>query len=124
MVSADEEGLRQILNNLIDNGIKYSANSGTVTITWRADGSTAIIQVRDEGQGISSEFLPRVFERFFRVDSARSRELGGTGLGLSIVKHLVQTFGGSVDVESALREGTVFTVTLPLAISQADPSVP
>ena len=124
VVSADEEGLRQILNNLIDNGIKYSANSGTVTITWHADGSTAIIQVRDEGQGISSEFLPRVFERFFRVDSARSRELGGTGLGLSIVKHLVQTFGGSVDVESALREGTVFTVTLPLAISQADPSVP
>lgn len=74
-----------------------------------------VIDVRDTGVGIAPEYLPRVFERFFRVDKARSRELGGTGLGLAIVKHLAQSFGGTVRVESELGEGSVFTVKLPLA---------
>lgn len=113
LVSADEEGVRQILNNLIDNAIKYSPEAGTVSVTWRLEDTNACIEVRDTGPGISAEFLPRLFERFFRVDKARSRELGGTGLGLSIVKHLAQSFGGGVEVESQVGEGTVFTVTLP-----------
>ncbi|MCH2211346.1 MAG: ATP-binding protein [Fuerstiella sp.] len=114
-VKADEEGLRQILNNLIDNAIKYSPISSTVNVLWHVENATAVIQVSDTGQGIAPEFLPRVFERFFRVDKARSRALGGTGLGLSIVKHLAQSFGGSVDVRSQVGTGTVFTVRLPIA---------
>ncbi|MCH2203973.1 MAG: ATP-binding protein [Fuerstiella sp.] len=114
-VKADEEGLRQILNNLIDNAIKYSPISSTVNVLWHVENSTAVIQVSDTGQGIAPEFLPRVFERFFRVDKARSRALGGTGLGLSIVKHLAQSFGGSVNVCSQIGIGTVFTVRLPIA---------
>jgi len=114
-VSADAEGLRQILNNLIDNAIKYTPDGGTVTLTCRHDQTDVIIQVRDTGIGIESELLPRVFERFYRVDKARSREVGGTGLGLSIVKHLTQSFGGQVDVSSQPGEGTVFTVVLPAA---------
>ena len=74
-----------------------------------------VIEVRDTGVGIGAEHLPRLFERFFRVDKARSRELGGTGLGLAIVKHLSQSFGGSVGVDSEPGQGSVFTVTLPLA---------
>lgn len=114
-VQADEEGVRQILNNLVDNALKYTPERGEVTIAWRSDESMAIVEVRDTGIGIATEHLSRVFERFYRVDKARSRELGGTGLGLSIVKHLAQSFGGSVDVESHLGEGTVFTVRLPQA---------
>ena len=111
---ADEEGVRQILNNLIDNAIKYTPEGGEVVVSASRDGSMALIEVRDTGIGIAAEHLPRVFERFYRVDKARSRELGGTGLGLSIVKHLTQSFGGSVDVESRPGEGTAFTVRLPL----------
>ncbi len=114
-VRADEEGIRQILNNLIDNAVKYTPAGGEVTVGWRAEGPLAVIEVRDTGIGIAAEYLPRVFERFYRVDRARSRELGGTGLGLSIVKHLAQSFGGSVSVESRRGEGSVFTVKLPLA---------
>lgn len=117
LVLVDEEGLRQILNNLIDNAIKYSPSTSSVTVSWTSepDDGMVRIQVRDTGPGIKAEFLPRLFERFFRVDKARSRELGGTGLGLSIVKHLAQSFGGGVEVQSTLGEGTVFTVTLPSA---------
>lgn len=112
-VRADEEGIRQIVNNLIDNAVKYTPDGGTVTVAWRSVDSTAEIEVRDTGIGIPKEHLPRVFERFYRVHKARSRELGGTGLGLAIVKHLAQSFGGSVDVASQLGGGSVFTVTLP-----------
>ena len=115
LVNADDEGLRQILNNLVDNAIKYTPHSGSVTVTCHVDGSAAVIEVRDTGPGIAAEFLPRVFERFYRVDKARSRELGGTGLGLSIVKHLAQAFAGNVDVVSEIGVGTTFTVRLPLA---------
>lgn len=114
-VRADEEGVRQILNNLIDNAIKYTPQGGQVTLGWRSVNGMAVIEVQDTGFGIAPEHLPRLFERFYRVDKARSRELGGTGLGLSIVKHLTQSFGGNVDVESKPGTGSMFTVRLPQA---------
>lgn len=113
-VLADEEGVRQILDNLVDNAIKYTPPGGQVAIGWRVSDSVAVIQVRDTGIGIAAKDLPRVFERFFRVDVARSRQLGGTGLGLSIVKHLTQFFGGTVDVASEPGVGSTFEVRLPL----------
>ena len=115
LVKADEEGLRVILNNLIDNAVKYTPDGGRVTVRWRPDGELVSIDVADTGIGISREEQSRVFERFYRVDKARSRELGGTGLGLSIVKHLAQALGGSVDVQSELGKGSTFSVHLSLA---------
>lgn len=114
-VLADDEAVRQMLDNLIDNAIKYSPVAGEVTVRWYASGSYAKIEVSDTGIGIAKEDQDRLFERFFRVDKARSRELGGTGLGLSIVKHLSQFFGGSVSVESQLGKGSTFRISLPLA---------
>jgi len=114
-VHADEEGLRQILSNLVDNAVKYTPEDGHVSIGWRhVDGQVAI-DVKDTGIGIPVDSQLRIFERFYRVDKARSRELGGTGLGLSIVKHLAQSFGGSVEVTSEPNRGSTFTVRLPLA---------
>jgi two-component system phosphate regulon sensor histidine kinase PhoR len=115
VVRADDEALLQVLNNLVDNAIKYTPAGGTVSIRGRADAGQAVIEVVDTGPGIAPEHHERLFERFYRVDRARSRELGGTGLGLSIVKHLCQAMGGSVAVESALKKGSVFRVRLPLA---------
>jgi two-component system phosphate regulon sensor histidine kinase PhoR len=116
VVAADESALFQILDNLVDNAVKYTPTGGTVTVRWRAleaqrEGE---IEVEDNGIGIAEEHVARLYERFFRVDKARSRELGGTGLGLAIVKHLVQALGGSVHVESRLAQGTRFTIRLPL----------
>jgi two-component system phosphate regulon sensor histidine kinase PhoR len=115
VVRADDEALLQVLNNLVDNAIKYTPAGGTVSIRGRADSGQAVIEVADTGPGIAPEHHERLFERFYRVDRARSRELGGTGLGLSIVKHLCQAMGGSVAVESSLKKGSVFRVRLPLA---------
>lgn len=113
-VVADPEGLRVILNNLVDNAIKYTPDGGSVTVGWKVVEEDYVrLSVTDTGIGIPKDQLPRVFERFHRVDKARSRELGGTGLGLSIVKHLTQSFGGSVAVESKIDHGTSFYVTLP-----------
>ena len=114
-VRADEEALRQILSNLIDNAVKYTPPGGRVTISGRVDGSVVLGEVADTGPGIAPEHQSRVFERFYRVDKARSRELGGTGLGLSIVKHLTQAMGGSVEVKSQVGQGSTFTVRLPAA---------
>jgi len=114
-VRADQEGVRQILDNLVDNALNYTPDEGNVTVACRYEDSMVAIEGRDTGIGIGAEFLPRVFERFFRVDKARSRGLGGTGLGLSIVKHLAQSFHGTVDVASQVGEGTVFSVKLPRA---------
>jgi two-component system phosphate regulon sensor histidine kinase PhoR len=114
-VSADEEGLRTIISNLIDNAIKYTPQGGRVTVRWDTDGQEGWCEVQDTGIGIPKAHHARIFERFYRVDKARSRELGGTGLGLSIVKHLAQAFGGGVRVESQPRAGSTFRVTLPLA---------
>jgi two-component system phosphate regulon sensor histidine kinase PhoR len=118
-VRADEEALRQILSNLIDNAIKYTPAEGRVSIGCGVDNGVAIIEVSDTGAGIPAEHHARLFERFYRVDNARSRELGGTGLGLAIVKHLCQAMGGNVSVSSQVGKGSTFAVRLPLAGSQA-----
>jgi two-component system phosphate regulon sensor histidine kinase PhoR len=112
-VRVDEEGLQAILSNLIDNAIKYTPEGGSVTVKWWEEGDSAVLEVSDTGIGIAEEDQARVFERFFRVDKARSREMGGTGLGLSIVKHLTQSFGGTVGIESELGKGSAFRVELP-----------
>ncbi|MBX9655867.1 PAS domain-containing protein, partial [bacterium] len=119
MVLADVEGLGMIVRNLVDNAIKYTGAGGRVNITMRRDANLLVLEVADTGGGIPPEDLTRIFERFYRVDKARSRELGGTGLGLSIVKHLVQRFAGTVSVRSRLNEGSVFTVSLPRAADSA-----
>jgi two-component system, OmpR family, phosphate regulon sensor histidine kinase PhoR len=114
-VRADHEGVREILDNLIDNAIKYTPEGGTVTVSWDCAKPMCQISVQDTGIGIKPDDQRRVFERFYRVDKARSRELGGTGLGLAIVKHLAQSFGGKVGVASEPGQGSTFTVELPVA---------
>jgi two-component system phosphate regulon sensor histidine kinase PhoR len=113
VVWADEEAIDHILDNLLDNAVKYTPESGSIRLGWRADGDQAALEVADTGIGIPEADLPRVFERFYRVDKARSRELGGTGLGLSIVKHLTQAMHGTVGAASRVGQGTTFTVRLP-----------
>lgn len=115
MVRADEEALLQILSNLIDNAVKYTPPGGRVTVSGRMDGNVVLCEVADTGPGIPVEHQSRVFERFYRVDKARSRELGGTGLGLSIVKHLTQAMGGTVQVTSQIGHGSTFILALPVA---------
>jgi two-component system phosphate regulon sensor histidine kinase PhoR len=111
MVYADSRRLEQMLTNLVDNGIKFSHQNGTVTIRHES-GTHDRILVTDDGDGIPAQHLERLFERFYRVDRARSREMGGTGLGLAIVKHLALLHGGEVTVESELGKGSTFTVHL------------
>ena len=113
VVLADEEALRQILDNLLDNAIKYTPGGGWVRLACGLEPGAISVEVADSGIGIPRDDLPRIFERFYRVDKARSRELGGTGLGLSIVKHLVQSIGGQVTVASRVGEGTTFRLGLP-----------
>ncbi len=111
-VFADPHRLVQMLTNLIDNAIKFNRAGGTVTIKHHRDANDRI-SVADTGEGIPAHHLDRLFERFYRVDRARSRELGGTGLGLAIVKHLAKAHGGEVSVDSRFGEGTQFTIELP-----------
>ncbi|QDT00440.1 HAMP domain-containing sensor histidine kinase [Adhaeretor mobilis] len=114
-VVADEESLRHVLGNLIDNAVKYTPAEGQVSVTAKSLERRVEITVADTGIGIAPEHHERLFERFYRVDRARSRELGGTGLGLSIVKHLCQAMGGEVTVSSEAGKGSEFRVTLPAA---------
>lgn len=118
-VRGDDDGLRTILDNLVSNAMHYTPPGGSVTIRWMVEGDHVALEVQDTGIGIAENDQERVFERFFRVDKARSRELGGTGLGLAIVKHLSQAFGGEVDLQSKLGEGSTFRVCLPLAPQSA-----
>jgi two-component system phosphate regulon sensor histidine kinase PhoR len=123
-VRADMDRLDQVLSNLVDNAIKYGRAGGTVTVgAALSNGSEVEVSVRDDGPGIPPEALERVFERFFRVDKARSREQGGTGLGLSIVKHIVQGHGGRVWAKSELGAGTCFYFTLSREASAQQPSL-
>jgi two-component system phosphate regulon sensor histidine kinase PhoR len=114
-VWADEDAIQEVLENLVDNALKYTPEGGHIAVTWRASEGQAWLEVEDTGIGIPEQDLPRIFERFYRVDKARSRELGGTGLGLSIVKHLVQAMRGAVSATSRLGQGTTFRVQLPQA---------
>ena len=113
-VFCDSEAVHQILTNLMDNALKYTAENGTITITAVSSGKMIEVSVRDTGVGIPAEEQPRLFERFYRVDKARSRELGGTGLGLAIVKHLALSQGGDVHVTSEPGAGSEFSFTLPV----------
>lgn len=112
-VFADPVRLEQMLTNLIDNAIKFNRQGGTVTVNFQQTETSDIISVTDTGEGIPSEHLQRIFERFYRTDRARSREIGGTGLGLAIVKHLGRLHGGEVSVSSTLTKGTTFFIELP-----------
>jgi two-component system phosphate regulon sensor histidine kinase PhoR len=112
---ADPRALEQILLNLLDNAVKYTEPGGRIELVVEEAGPKLRVRVRDTGIGIPEEDLGRIFERFYRVDKARSRALGGTGLGLAIVKHLVQSLGGEISVASRLGEGSIFTFTLPRA---------
>lgn len=125
MVYADARRLEQMLTNLVENGIKFNRENGTVTISYEEDaeaeanqrspvaGRRSKIMVQDSGEGIPAQHLERLFERFYRADRARSREMGGTGLGLAIVKHLARAHGGEVTVTSELGKGSIFTIELP-----------
>jgi two-component system phosphate regulon sensor histidine kinase PhoR len=117
LLRADEARLREVFDNLLDNAVKYSSKKGEVRLQAARRGDETVLSVSDDGIGISQEDLPRIFERFYRADKARSRELGGTGLGLSIVKHIAQLHGGRVEAESELGRGTTIRVVLPLKMA-------
>jgi len=121
-VRADTETLRLIFDNLISNAIRYTPSEGRLWIRARVERSHAVVEVQDTGIGIEPKHQERIFERFYRVDKARSRELGGTGLGLAIVKHLVLALDGEIRLESTPGEGTCFMVRIPLANPMAVPA--
>lgn len=112
-VVADWDRLLQVLTNLLDNAIKFTGEGGTVEVTVGQDGAETMVTVTDSGRGIPEEALPRIFDRFYRVERSRSREAGGTGLGLAIAKHIVEAHGGRIQVASRLGAGTTVTVILP-----------
>jgi len=115
VVLADREAIHQVFSNLIDNALKYGASGGRIILGARSVPHAVEFFVQDFGAGIASEHLPRLFERFYRVDKARSRESGGTGLGLAIAKHIMLAHGGSIRAESELAHGSTFLFTLPIA---------
>jgi two-component system phosphate regulon sensor histidine kinase PhoR len=112
-VWADPQAMRQIMANLLENAARYTPPGGRIDVRSTSASGAVVVEVRDTGMGIPGPHLPRIFERFYRVDAARSRELGGTGLGLAIVKHLVEAHGGRVEAESVLGVGTTIRVRLP-----------
>jgi len=114
-VWADRERLHQVLFNLIGNAVRFSPGGGVVTVSARRRGSRCEVRVADTGPGIPAEHLPHVFERFYRVDPARSRGDGGTGIGLAIARSVVEAHGGRIWAESQVGEGSVFAFDLPLA---------
>lgn len=119
-VDGEAEALNQLVTNLVENAIKYTEEGGKVVVRLSKVGSMATIEVQDTGIGISKEETQRIFERFYRVDRARSRDIGGTGLGLAIVKHIAQVHQGSVTVDSQIGKGSTFIVQLPLAQDSAE----
>lgn len=115
-LQADPKRLEQVMTNLIDNAIKYCPNHSTITVSWsreEIDVPSIVLRVADNGPGIPAKYIDRLFERFYRLDKGRSREMGGTGLGLSIVKHIMQRHNGSVTVESSMGSGTTFICRFP-----------
>ncbi|MEN6371316.1 MAG: ATP-binding protein [Armatimonadota bacterium] len=113
VVHGDKDAIWQVLVNLVDNAVTYTPAGGSVTVSVDKQGGIVTVSVADTGAGIPTADIPRIFERFYRVDKARSRASGGTGLGLSIVKHLVESHGGKVSVKSELGKGSIFTFTIP-----------
>jgi signal transduction histidine kinase len=120
-VLGDRDRLKQLLWNLLDNALRYTPEGGVIALTARRSGAWVELLVADEGPGIAPEHLPHIFDRFYRVDRARSRATGGSGLGLAIVKHIAQAHGGSVEVESTLGSGSTFRVRLPIGLPGAEP---
>ncbi|MEO8440513.1 MAG: ATP-binding protein [Spartobacteria bacterium] len=114
----DEGRLQEVIYNLLDNAVKYSQSGGNIRVAAKREGNEICLSVQDDGAGIPARDLPRIFERFYRADKARHRDLGGTGLGLSIVKHIAHLHGGSVEAESELGRGTIVRVLLPLPVTQ------
>ena len=114
-IRADETRLQEVLYNLLDNALKYTEPGGAIHLRAEKRGDEVVISVEDTGVGIPEADLPRIFERFYRTDKARSRALGGTGLGLAIVKHIAQMHGGRVEAESALQKGTAIRVFMPIS---------
>jgi two-component system sensor histidine kinase SenX3 len=112
-VRGDETQLTSMFSNLVENAVKYTPPGGRVEVTGSSDENEVVVRVSDTGIGIPEEYLGRIFERFYRVDKARSKETGGTGLGLSIVRHIAENHGGRVTVKSTLGEGSTFSVHLP-----------
>lgn len=118
-VAMDAELMEQAVVNLLDNAVKYSPAGSRIEVEARRNQQEICIHVRDQGMGIPSRHLPRLFERFYRVDKARSRNMGGTGLGLAIVKHIIQAHGGQVTVQSVQQRGSTFTLHLPTDLTQS-----
>lgn len=114
-VYADKDKIRQVLVNLIENSIKYGREMGTTKVVVFTHSDSVMIEVADDGIGISSNNLPRLFERFYRVDKSRSREVGGTGLGLAIVKHIIEAHHQTIKVSSEKDKGTVFSFSLSVS---------
>ncbi|MBL0967448.1 MAG: ATPase, partial [Blastomonas sp.] len=113
-IRGDRAQLSQLLHNIVGNAMKYGRDGTPVTIGLRPDdGAMLRLWVADEGEGIAPEHLPRLTERFYRIDSGRSRAIGGTGLGLSIVKHIVERHRGRLEIDSEVQKGTTITITLP-----------
>jgi len=112
-VKADPKRIEQVLTNLIDNAIKYCPPQSEIRVRWTDESKSIVLRVSDNGPGIAEKYLDRLFERFYRLDKGRSREMGGTGLGLSIVKHIMQRHNGSVNAESSLGQGTTFVCRFP-----------
>jgi len=118
-IYTDPDRLESVLTNLLDNAIKYTGEGGTVALSAHVEGGYARLAVSDTGQGIPPDELPRIFERFYRVEPSRAQKHGGTGLGLSICKELVRTLGGTIEVQSLAGHGTTFTLTLPAGAPSA-----
>ncbi|WP_422784893.1 sensor histidine kinase [Ruminiclostridium cellulolyticum] len=116
VINADKDRLEQVVVNLISNSIKYTAEYGEITVYVGKIYNDVYMKVTDSGIGIPGESLPRVFERFYRVDKARSRDMGGTGLGLSIAKEIVQAHGGTINISSEVGKGTEVVVKIPRAM--------
>ena len=113
LVDGDKNKYKQVLTNLIENAIKYGSENGIVNVGWYAlDKNSILVEVTDNGPGISEEHLPRIFERFYRADKSRNRSIGGTGLGLAIVKHIIEAHGQNVTVRSKIGIGTTFGITI------------
>ena len=113
-LNANTDHIKQMAINLIDNAIKYTPQGGSITVLLENPGDRIILRVKDTGIGIAQEHIPRIFERFYRVDKGRSRTMGGTGLGLAIVKHIVKSMNGNIEINSDPGKGTEFAIHIPI----------